>query len=172
MASQKRLRLKEAIASTASPWVYPVRSSAFGTVPGAPFAYRMSDAVRSIFVKSPELSSIADSRQGLATANDRRFLRFWYEVGFSRTGLGLADRDAALASGCKWFPFNKGGSFRRWYGNIQHVVNWYGDGREIRTTVGENGKVRARPQNMDFYFKPAVTWSNVSSGAPGFPCRR
>lgn len=162
-SEQKRIRLRQAVLDPTSPWVYSVRSSVFGTVPGALFAYRMSDAVRDVFSRFPQLSEVADARQGLATAMDARFLRYWYEVSRSRTGLGMPDRGAAEASGYKWFPFNKGGAFRRWYGNIQHVVNWEEDGRELH-----DFRPRSVIRNPSYYFQPAVSWSNVSSGAPAF----
>ncbi|WP_163542002.1 BREX-1 system adenine-specific DNA-methyltransferase PglX [Occultella kanbiaonis] len=162
-SEEKRLRLKQAVADPESPWVYPVQSSTFTTVPGAPITYRMSEAVRAIFARFPELSAIAHSRQGLATAHDARFLRFWFEVNWSAIGLGIQSRDGARSSGRKWFPFNKGGAFRRWYGNILHVVNWEDDGRELH-----DFRPRSVLRNRQYYFQPAVSWSNVSSGAPAF----
>ncbi len=151
---------------------YRADQQAFLEVPGAPIAYWLSEAFLATFENlPPPLSKVATPpKQGLATANDARFLRYWYEVASSNRGVGLPpSRAEAASSGCTWFPFNKGGAFRRWYGNIEHVVNWERDGHEIRTTTGENGRVRARPpQNLDYYFQPAVTWSNVSSGAPAF----
>jgi hypothetical protein len=148
--------------------LYCADQSSFLKIPGTPFAYWLSDAFVAEFEGLPPLVEIGEPRVGLQTSDDARFLRFWFEVDRSRIGLGMRNRSEAAASGRKWFPFNKGGAFRRWYGNIEHVVNWEGDGREIRTAVGKNGKVKARPQNLDYYFKEAVTWSNVSSGAPAF----
>ena len=166
---EKRLRLKQAITNPDSRWVYAVQSSVFAAVPGAPIAYRMSDAVRTIFAKFPELSTIADSRQGLATSNDDRFLRFWFEVSRSAMGLDMPNREQAKASGRRWFPFNKGGAFRRWYGNIQHVLNWEHDGAEVLgLAASKYGSPTRTIKNMKYYFRPAVTWSNVSSGAPTF----
>jgi len=167
-ADAKRSQLLEAIRNPDSPWVHQVQTEKFEDVPGACFAYRLSDAFLAVFEKLPPLAEIGQPRVGLQTSNDARFLRLWFEVDRSRIGLGLQSRSEAAASGRKWFPFNKGGAFRRWYGNIEHVVNWERDGHEIRTAVGENGKVKARPQNLDYYFQEAVTWSNVSSGAPAF----
>ncbi|WJG14299.1 MULTISPECIES: BREX-1 system adenine-specific DNA-methyltransferase PglX [Gordonia] len=147
---------------------YRADQEAFLAVPGAPVCYWLSEAFLATFENLPPLSKVATPKQGLATANDARFLRYWHEIAANKCGIGLPGRAVAATSGFKWFPFNKGGAFRRWYGNIEHVVNWERDGHEIRTTIGENGRVRARPQNLDYYFQPAVTWSNVSSGAPAF----
>ena len=70
----------------------------------------------------------------------------------------------SIHSGKKWFPYNKGGSFRRWYGNYDYVVNWENDGQEIRNFVDDKGKIRSRPQNTDYYFKEAITWPLITSG--------
>lgn len=164
----KRARLLQAIADSEAPWLHRIHTDEFLAIPGAPFAYQSSEKLRLTFAEFPLVAEVASPRQGLATANDARFLRFWFEVCQQRIGLGMADRPSAAASGKRWFPFNKGGSFRRWYGNIEHVVDWQADGREIRTLKDEGGKVKARPQNMDYYFRRAITWSNVSAGAPAF----
>jgi hypothetical protein len=147
---------------------YETSQSSFLALPGTPIAYWLSEQFLRVFSEFPRVTDVAFPKQGLATADDGRFLRFWYEVSDARLGRHFASRLEATQSGRKWFPFNKGGAFRRWFGNIEHVVNWGGDGHELRTTVDSTGKVKARPQNTDFYFRPAVTWSNVSSGAPAF----
>ncbi len=168
-SDNKRIELLEAIRNDADADVYLVRVSDFQSVSGAPFTYQMSKEVRRIFRSYSELETVADAKQGLATANDGRFLRLWFEISNSRIGQAMPDRESAKASKCKWFPFNKGGSFRRWYGNILHVINWENDGVEIRSFgTHDGGRTRSRPQNTDYYFMPAVSWSNVSSGAPAF----
>lgn len=159
----KRIRLLDAIGGSQVPGVYQIYTDEFLDIPGAPFAYQSSEAMRSVFARFPPIMEVASPKQGLATANDARFLRFWFEVSQTRIGLGVASRDDAKASGRKWFPFNKGGSFRRWYGNIEHVINWENDGREL---LGLRPKSVIR--NPQFYFQPAVGWSNVSAGAPAF----
>ncbi len=92
------------------------------------------------------------------------FLRLWTEVNINNIGFGLDNREAAKKSGKKWFPYNKGGEFRKWYGNQQYIVNWENDGFEIRNFGIEYGmKPRSRPQNTDKYFKESVSWSDISS---------
>ena len=78
----------------------------------------------------------------MATANNDRFLRFWYEVQFNKIGFGMKDSQQALLSKMKWFPYNKGGGFRKWAGNIERVVNWENDGYEIRSIKDEFGNYR------------------------------
>ena len=82
--------------------------------------------------------------------------------------LEIRSRDEAAKSSKKWFPLVKGGPFRRWYGNHEHVVNWHNDGHEIRNFYDGGVKLKSRPQNMAYYFRPGVTWSRVSIGAPSF----
>ncbi|AKB72411.1 putative type II restriction enzyme methylase subunit [Methanosarcina mazei C16] len=143
----------------------PFRASAtdFKKIPGSPIAYWVSDRTRDVFNFGKELGTVVPVRQGLATADNDRFLRFWPEVSNNKVGLNLKSREDAKQSGKKWFPYNKGGEFRKWYGNNEFLVNWKNDGEEIRNFTDGLGKVRSRPQNMEFYFKNSVTWSFVSS---------
>jgi type II restriction/modification system DNA methylase subunit YeeA len=144
-------------------------NAAFKKVAGSPVAYWLSDQLRSVFEQGISLGEMADAKQGLATADNDRFLRQWFEVSLSSAGFSLADRDAALASAKTWFPYNKGGPFRRWYGNQDYVVNWERDGQAIRAFGTESGgRARSRAQNTEFYFRPSVSWSDVTSGPPSF----
>ena len=133
-------------------------------IPGIPIAYWVSGSFRALFAGGHELSCIAFSKQGLATGDNGKFIRAWFEVSAARIGFDLTDRDAALASGRKWFPHLKGGDFRRWYGNFEHVVDWSDDGAEIRSFgLSQGQRLRSRPQGMDYYFKPCITWSDVTT---------
>lgn len=129
----------------------------FGSIPGSPIAYWVSDRMRQIFREGTPLGEIAEPRQGMATADNNRFLRCWWEVSLAEIGLGFESRGQALESKLKWFPYNKGGEFRKWYGNNQFVVNWENDGEEIRAFD------KAVIRNPDYYFKPSVTWTLLSS---------
>ena len=132
-------------------------------VSGAPIAYWLSAALRDAFAKGRPLKAVADPRQGLATADNNRFLRSWWEVSAARTAFDCTDRDDAKNSGARWFPYNKGGEFRKWWGNHEHVVNWENDGAEL---FGMRPKSVVRsPQT---YFRPSLSWSKISSGEPAF----
>lgn len=135
----------------------------FLELPGAPIAYWATDRVREIFRDYPKLGEIAEPKRGLATADNERFIRLWNEVDVCKIGFGLQSRQQARQSGLKWFPYNKGGEFRKWYGNQDYVVNWENDGEEIRTFTDEEGRVRSRPQNMEYYFREGITWTSVTS---------
>ena len=150
----------------------PGSQSDFKVIPGSPLAYWLSDATRRLFDKHAPLGTIAEARQGLATTNNERFLRLWHEVDISRIGLMFKDSETAARSNYKWFPFNKGGSYRKWYGNHEYVINFMNDGQEIcdyidntpGARVGSNGRVI----NRDRYFRPSVSWSDITSSINAF----
>lgn len=137
----------------------------FARIEGKPFAYWLSNTLTEIFETAKPLAKVAPPKQGLATADNNRFLRLWFEPQITRIGFGLSDCTEALESGLRWFPYNKGGAYRRWYGNRDYVVNWENNGKEIKSFKDENGKVRSRPQNLQYYFKPSITWSDLTSAS-------
>ncbi len=151
---------------TTSP--FHASTSDFRKIPGIPVAYWVSNKVRNIFSASPSMGDMVDARQSLATADNDRFLRFWYEVRHDRIGFGIKSRQDAKASRKKWFPHQKGGDFRKWYGNHEWVVNWEKDGEEIRNFKDDDGKVKSRPQGTDYYFADCVSWSDVTSASNAF----
>lgn len=134
-------------------------------IPGSPIAYWISSKTRDSFLSEESIGTVAPPKQGLATADNERFLRLWHEVDIQKIGFGISSCDEAETSGKKFFPYNKGGAFRRWYGNRDYVVNWENGGYEIKNFKDDKGKVRSRPQNLQYYFKPAITWSDVTSGS-------
>ena len=148
---------------------FTVAQSEMTTIPGSPIVYWLSEKMRAAFKVGKPLSDVAESNQGLITADNDRFLRKWWEVSESRTGLNYLSRAEASGSRRRWFPYNKGGDFRRWYGNHEYVVNWERDGAEIRAFgTEEGGRPRSRAQNTSTYFSPAVSWSAITSGNPSF----
>ena len=142
---------------------FQAKQKDFEKIPGSPIAYWVSDKVREIFEKNKKLGEVGEAKQGLATADNNRFLRLWNEVSFSKIGYNISNSQEALESKKKWFPFNKGGEFRKWYGNQEYLVNWENDGYEIKNFYDEKGKLRSRPQNTEYYFKESVTCSAISS---------
>ncbi len=142
-----------------------VSANFYSDIPGSPIAYWISETTRDAFLAKDTIGTVAPPKQGLATADNNRFLRLWFELEIQNIGFGMHSCEEAKKSGLKWFPYNKGGAFRRWYGNRDYVVNWENDGVEIKNFKDENGKVRSRPQNLQYYFKPAITWSDVTSGS-------
>ena len=133
-------------------------SNDFKPLPGSPLAYWLSDRIRTVFAESVFLGSLAEPRQGMATADNERFLRRWHEVAMDTIGFSLSNRSTAKASGKFWFPYNKGGAFRRWYGNNEFVVNWKNDGEALFAF-----KPRAVIRNPEYYFRQSITWTMTSS---------
>ena len=140
---------------------YEAKQEDFEKIPGSPIAYWVSDRVKEIFEKSKKLGEIGDVKQGLATSDNDRFRRDWQEVDFEK----IAINDITAK---KWFTYNSGGEFRKWYGNQFYVVNWENNGYEIKNFYDKNGKLRSRPQNTEFYLQPSISWSKVSSGELAF----
>ena len=157
-------KVLEAIANPKCSWSYAVKPDEFKKIPSSPVAYWISESVRNLFIKFPLISDVADVKQGLATADNNRFLRLWHEVSVDGIGFSKKSKAEAVGSNLKWFPYNKGGDYRRWYGNQEYVVNWSNDGLEIRQFGAEDGgRVRSRAQNVDYFFKPSISWSFISS---------
>ena len=102
-------------------------------------------------------------RNGISTGDNEKYLRLWHEVAKVLIGFKCESREIANNSHYRWFPCNKGGEFRKWYGNRDYIVNWENDGFEIRNFFDENGRLRSRPQNIEFYFQEGMTWSTISS---------
>lgn len=139
----------------------------FKKITGHIFGYWISNRIFEIYENSDILGKYALPKQGLATADNDRFLREWYEVNYKDISFNITNKKNAISSRLKWFPHNKGGSFRRWYGNNEYLVNWENDGFEIKNFFDKNGRIKSRPQNTDFYFKPGYTWSDLTSGLFG-----
>jgi len=144
---------------------FQAKQKDFEKIPGSPIAYWVSDKIREIFEKNQKLGEVGEAKQGLATADNNKFLRLWNEVNYSRIGYNMSNSQEALESKKKWFPYNKGGEFRKWYGNQEYLVNWENDGYEIKNFYDEKGKLRSRPQNTEYYFKESISWSKISSSS-------
>ena len=141
----------------------------FSKIPGTPLAYWVSNTLMEAFAKGNFIGDICEPRVGMATANNDRFIRLWYEVSMNKIGLGMKSREEAVSSKKKWFPFAKGGEFRKWYGNNDYIVNWENDGVEIRNFKDEKtGRIRSHNYNLDYIFQSAITWTVISSATTSF----
>lgn len=129
----------------------------FEKIPGSPVAYWVSDAFIHVF-EDKKLLDYGKTCQGLATADNNRFLRLWFECCEKNIYWNCANHNQSLKSVKKWYPCTKGGSYRKWYGNFDYVVNWQYDGKELKNF--KSSVIR----NIDYYFKEAYTWSTISSG--------
>lgn len=141
-----------------------VRSSTdFQDIPGCILAYWVTAKMRDLFKTKPPLASGITSREGMATGSNEEFLRAWYEPDLHRIGFGMTNSGEAKASGRRWFPYTKGGEFRRWYGNNLLVVDWENDGERIRSfSDPKTGRIRSHNYNGDYSFQKGITWSALS----------
>lgn len=139
----------------------------FSKIPGSPVAYWVSKGLLSAFATGKSLGNIALARNGMKTGENGRFVRLWWEVilqGFNPTA---CDWKEASSSGAKWFPYNKGGEFRKWYGNNDCIVNWQNEGDEIFNHAKAD-KRNVQDYPLELKFKPSASWSLVTSGQPAF----
>ena len=139
---------------------YPgISQKNFEKIPGCPIGYWVSEKIRETFASNRPLSAVCKPTQGLATADNGRFLRQWFEVAVSRIGFNYKDAASAADSEKKWFPYNKGGAFRRWYGLNENIVNWKNNGEEIKSFEG------AVIRNPSYYFKESITFPRIGSSS-------
>lgn len=139
----------------------------FSKIPGSPIAYWVSDNIVNSFENGVSLGELAIARNGMKTGNNNRFIRLWWEINIGKASLYSINYDAAVNSKKKWFPYNKGGSYRRWYGNNDYVVNWDEEGYEI-FKCAKIDKRNVQDYPAEFKFKPSLSWSLVTSGKPSF----
>ncbi len=135
---------------------YFMQAETIKSIPNHLFAYWLDRVLIDHLVNDKKAGDFGDAKQGLITSDNDRFLRFWYEIDPQKIGT-------------KWYMYNKGGGFRRWYGNILYVVNWENEGFEICHFVDDKGKLKSRPQNIQYFFKEGLTWNDVSTAK--FCCR-
>ncbi len=145
-------------------YFFRASSENFKKISGNPIAYWSTAGLIQAFENGVQLNKIAIPRQGLATMDNARFTRAWHEVSISNFSIFSTNK-----SNSTWFPYNKGGDFRKWYGNQEVLVNWGGNGKEIKQLAIERyGSASKRVVNEDSYFLPSITWSKISSSKPSF----
>lgn len=150
---------------------YYINQQAFYAIDGAPIVYWISDVSLQNFISAPKVIDYARPRVGQNTGDNDRFLRQWYEISINRIGFRIKHDDLAKMP-FKWIPYNKGGNFRRWYGNFDYVVNWENDGQEIKeyAVIRNKGKHWSRYiQNIENLCNPGVSWSDIATTR--FGCR-
>lgn len=166
----KRQALAEAIQNPDCGWFYRADASAFHDIPGSPIAYWASEAMRRAFKTGAPFKDVAHPRVGMQTGKNDRFLRLWWEIPNADFSKNSASEDEFRMTGCKWAPYNKGGSFRKWYGNLDYVVLWKNEGEAIRTLdEGESRCFSILPINKRFL--KSITWTDVTSSGTHFRSR-
>ena len=165
--AEKQARYLEALANPNCGWFYRRNANTFSAIPGSPIAYWAANAIGNAFAQGKSLESVMLFKTGMVTGNNDRFLRLWWEVETEEGCFDASCNDEAVASGKRWFPYNKGGEFRRWYGNNDYLINFKNEGYDIFSTakIDNRAVTNMRPE---LRFKTTVTWSLISSGTPAF----
>ena len=161
MEIQKQ-KILEALENKNCRYFHEAEQYNFSKLPSSPIAYWLSDSFLNVFSDGKLLGEIADSKQGIATADNNKYLRLWSECDYSNIFFDCKNHDESKTDNRKWYPYNKGGEFRKWYGNNEYVVNWFKDGMELRADK------KAVLRNPNYYFKHSFSWSLISSSVAAF----
>lgn len=148
---------------------YVRKQKEFKKIPGIPLAYWVGKDIIKNFEKGEILNDLLDVKVGIQTGDNERFIRLWYEVDRKKCSFHAEDLKEFLKSGKKWVPYNKGGQYRKWYGNYDYVVNWENSGNEIKNFRDGSGKQRSIIRNPEYQFRECITWGLIS--AVGFSMR-
>ena len=165
----QRQKTLEAISNHKCGFYYESNAENFSKIPGSPVAYWVSENLIKDFSIGNVLKKHGDTRQGMATSDNNRFLRYWFEITYEKIGFNYSNAIEAKESGKKWYPYNKGGEFRKWYGNMGFTINYENDGLEVKEYATQLYKTPTRTiKSMTEYFKPCLSWSKISSGSIAF----
>ena len=158
-------RTLEAIQNPRCGWFYKANQKKFEKIPGSPIGYWIGPTTLVTIGNLETISKVSEARMGLATGNNAVYVRMWHESSIKAIGFSFQNRNTAKESQLKWFPYSKGGKFRKWYGNNEHIVNWYNDGEQLQKTLHPSGKrIWAHNFNLDHIFESSITWSDITSG--------
>ena len=167
MEVQKQ-KVLEALADKNCGYFYEADQSNFSKIPGSPVAYWLSLAALKCF-DGAVLSDFADTKTGMQTCDNNRFLRLWFEVDIQKECLHNANEKTTVETDVKWIPYNKGGDFRKWYGNQDYVLNWQHDGDEAKAYAVSLYKCVTRTiKNIPYFYRETISWSKISSGSIAF----
>lgn len=167
-AENQPIKTLEAVENPNIYYRHSASTKDFLNIPGKPIAYWASNKIKNVFATSKLLGDIAKPKKGLITSDNKRFLRLWHEIGYDNIGFMCKDSKLALLSNKKWFPHNKGGYYRKWYGNSEYVINWQNDGEEIKDYASKLYVSYSRQiMNEKYYFKQSVSWTSISSSKLG-----
>lgn len=145
-----------------------IKQSEFAKIPETPVAYWVPKETINFLCSCKSLGEIGSPRKGMCTRDNDHFVRFWHEVAISSIGFNCESRTAAKETGCKWFPYQKGGDFRQWYGNHQCVVDWENDGYRLLNMESLGWPGGSTNHNLEYIFKPAIVWSKITSSIPSY----
>ena len=162
-ADNQPIKVLEALKNNNVYYFYKYEMKNFKVIDGFPISFWLSDNMRRVFATSEKISNYGISKQGMVTGDNKKFLRLWFEPDFSKLKLDATSLEDAKLSHKKWFPYNKGGKYRKWYGNNEYVVNYENDGEEVKEYTSHLPQGTAvRIKSRDYYFKEAITWTFIS----------
>ena len=160
----KRAAAREAIANPDCGYFYRRNAKTFTQIPGTPIAYWASEALLRAFESCPAMSAKLETRVGMATADNDRFLRLWFEVARTRLTVDCRSLEESAVRNIKWVPYTKGGDYRKWYGNRDYCVDWSNNGMSIKQCIdAKTGRIRSHNYNGEYSFRPHASWSYLSS---------
>ena len=163
-------RALEALANPDCGWFFKADAANFNSIPGCPIAYWASKSIIAAFLKDDSLAMHGRASKGLITGDNDVWFRYWWEITNALIKFDAASNDDAIGSRYEWFPLNKGGSFRKWYGNQEYIIRWLDGGNAIHEHAKRTGH-HSQDYDSDLKFKPNITWSDISTGAPSFRYR-
>lgn len=167
MEVQKQ-KVLEAQANKECGYFYESAQDNFSKIPGSPIAYWVSEQAFNCF-DNELVQNYISPRIGLVTGDTDRFLRLWFEVDEKQIKYSCSSNEESIECGFKWYPYQKGGAYRKWYGNNEYIINWYNDGWECKNDNYSGNRVKSHNYNGEYAFKQAITWTKISSGS--FACR-
>ncbi len=144
------------------------KCSDFSKIPGSLVAYWVSGNILEKLEKCPKLSDTGVTRLGMTTGENARFVRYWFEVKKEICVFDAVSQEDLDSRSGYWVPYNKGGTFRKWYGNNDYVLYWKDGGKEIKNFADERGRIRSTVPNTEYYFRPCASWSKISTGKISF----
>lgn len=162
------IKTLEALKNPECGWFYTAKPDEFKKIPGSPIAYWAPQSIIKSFEHGELLQNHINARIALATGDNGSFIRFWPEVSLAKVGFGINSTQESILSGLKWFPCNKGGEFRKWYGNNEYLLNWQNDGEDVKSIKDpDTGRIRSHNYNGEFAFREALSWSALTSSKLG-----
>ena len=162
----KKNKSIEAITNPECGWFFKSNQKDFSKIPGSPIGYWLNNKFYEVFKLGDLLETNGLVRQGASTSNNIRFLKYWNEVNFQNIGFNIDSVESSVKSGYKWFPYNKGGGYKKWWGNQEYVINYFQDGKELKEFQSNlNQGWTARLKSREYYFKSSISWSKITSSS-------
>lgn len=160
----QRQKALEAINDHDCEFYYAQNTKNYSKIPGSPVAYWVSDKIFELF-DGKHISDFGSAKVGIGSGNTDYFLKLWFEISFLDIDFKRTNNEISQVN---FVPINKGGSFRKWYGNFEYVINWKNDGAELKNYKDSKGNKLSYPRNLDYQLKESITWGDITSSSLSF----